>query len=102
MTAAAKPKAPTTHEASELQATHVSCGACDNIERWDGTLAASAWTCFWCGDDDELGPQPVWEHQSRTPLGFRDDKACHWPGLSLGDLVIPETWVYKAKVPAGD
>lgn len=92
-------RAPTSSDASHLDATHVSCGACDNVTRIDQTLDVAAWTCSWCGDDPEEGPAPVWEHHSPVPLGFRDDKACHWTGVTLGDLVIPEAWIYYATAP---
>jgi len=92
-------RAPTSSDASHLDATHVSCGACDNVTRIDQTLDVAAWTCSWCGDDPEEGPAPVWEHHSPVPLGFRDDKACHWTAFTLGDLVIPEAWIYYATAP---
>ena len=101
MTATINPfRAPTSCDSSSLEATHVSCDACDDVRPIDETLDVSAWTCSWCGGDPEVGPQPVWEHHSTTPLGYRDDKACHWKGITLGDLVIPETWIYKATAPA--
>ena len=100
-----KPKAPTSHEASTLVCNQVSCEWCDWWEAWTPGSDASAWRCDFCGDQDEDGeedPRPVWEHVSLTPLGFRDDKACHWPPIVLADgsTLEPERWVYKASVPA--
>jgi len=89
-------RAPTSPEASSLECTHVACDSCDTVEPWPAGAPLSGWSCEFCGDEQT----PVPEHHSSTPLGYRDDKACHWPGYELSGERIPDVWVYKAKAPA--
>jgi len=91
------PKAPTASEASDLECTHISCGVCDATEEWPAGQKLGAWSCEWCGDEES----PVFEHHSPAPLGYRDDKACHWGGYipALTGARVPDVWIYYSMPP---
>lgn len=85
MTATKAPNAPTA-ATTDLECTHYYCRACNN--QWP---VADGVGCGFCGELVDIG----FEHHSKTPLGYRNDKAHAWT-LPLGG----DVWIYEAKAPA--